>query len=129
MSNGNDETSAALDAVPKNYGDAVRALAEAHAAGLADVEIYSMLDPHQQIVRLIEISSTFPESGVERPAPPNGIERVVPVFPMGPAKDFPFRSEIVQITPGEWEQLQQGKLKLNRNWGNLAHARKVPYGV
>ena len=114
--------------VPKTYDSAVQALSEAHAAGLADVEIYSMPDPHQQTVRLIEVSSTFPESGVERPAPPNGVERVVPVFPMGPAKDFPFRSEIVQVTPGEWDQLRQGKLKLNRNWGDLTHAQKVKHG-
>ena len=54
--------------------------------------------------------------------------RVVPVFPLGPAKDFPFRSEVVQITPAEWTQLLQGNLKLNRDWGDLERAKKVAHG-
>jgi hypothetical protein len=123
-----DNASAALDAVPKTYDGAVQVLAAAHAAGADPVEIYSIPDPQQRIVRLIEVSAAFPEGGVERPAQPNGHERVVPVFPMGPAKDFPFRSEIVQVTPAEWEQLRQGKLKLNRNWGDLNGAKKVEHG-
>ena len=56
------------------------------------------------------------------------MEWIVPVFPMGPASDFPFRSEIVQITPEEWERLGKGKLKLNRDWGDLNAARKVGHG-
>lgn len=122
------EASAGLDAVPKTYECAVRLLAAAHAAGLDQVEIYQLPDPEQHVVRLIEVSDAFPEGGVERPAPPNGTERVVPVFPMGPAKDFPFRSEIVQVTPTEWGELRQGHLKLNRNWGDLNQAQKVDYG-
>lgn len=116
----------ALDAIPKTYDAAVHALAAAH--GGVNVEIYAMHDPDEQVVRLVEISPEFPEAGVERHTPSNGMERVVPVFPMGPAKDFPFRSEIVQITPGEWDQLREGKLKLNRNWGELKTARKVGHG-
>jgi hypothetical protein len=116
----------AIDAIPKTYEAAIHALAAAHADD--DVEIYSVPDPQQQVVRLIEVCSTFPESGVQRQVPPNGMERIVPVFPMGAAKDFPFRSEIIQITPQEWEQLRQGKLKLNRNWGDLNQAQKVTNG-
>jgi len=123
-----DGTSAALDAVPKTYEHAVRALAAAHAAGPDQVDIYQLPDPQEHVVRLIEVSDAFPEGGVERPAPAGGMERVVPVFPMGPARDFPFRSEIVQVTPAEWEQLRQGKLKLNRDWGDLRQAQKVPHG-
>lgn len=126
--NSNDKSSTALDSVPKTYDHAVRSLAAAHAAGPDPVEIYSVPDPQQRIVRLIEVSEAFPEGGVERPAPPNGVERVVPVFPMGPARDFPFRSEIVQITPAEWDAIRQGRLKLNRDWGDLSLARKVGHG-
>jgi hypothetical protein len=114
--------------VPKTYEDAVRVLAAAHASGPDQVEIYQLPDPQQRVVRLIEVSGAFPEGGVERPAPTGGMERVVPVFPMGPAKDFPFRSEIVQVTPNEWEELRQGNLKLNRNWGDLKLAQKVDDG-
>lgn len=78
-------------------------------------------------MRLIEVSDAFPDGGVERPAAPGCMERVVPVFPMGPARDFPFRSEIVQVTPAEWEQLRNGKLKLNRDWGDLNLAKRVPH--
>ena len=123
-----DDTSAALDAIPKTYDRAIQVLAAAHAAGPDQMEIYSVPDPQQQVVRLIEVSATFPEGGVERPVPPNGVERIVPVFPMGRAKDFPFRSEIVQVTPAEWAQLRQGSLKLNRDWGDLNHAQRVQHG-
>src|SRR5436190_12937936 len=105
-----------LDAVPKTYEDAVQILAEAHSAGAAPIEIYHVPDSRKEVVRLIEVSDNFPEGGVERPVPPSGVERIVPVFPMGPAKDFPFRSEIAQITTAEWVQLQKKTLKLNRDW-------------
>ena len=120
--------SAALDAVPKSYESAVRVLAAAHAAGQGSVEIYHVPDPQQHVVRLIEVSDAFPEGGVDRPTQPGGMERVVPVFPLGPAKDFPFRSEIAQITRAEWQQLRQGSLKLNRNWGDLNRAQRVDNG-
>lgn len=124
----NAKSSAAVDSIPKTYAHAVRTLAAAHAAGPDRVDIYSLPDPQQQIVRLIEVSEAFPEGGVERRTPSNGFERIVPVFPMGPARDFPFRSEIVQITPAEWDALRQGKLKLNREWGDLSLAQKVNHG-
>lgn len=121
-------TSAAVDAIPKSYGQAIRVLAAAHATGPDEVQIYSVPDSQEQVVRLIEVSESFPESGVDRPAPANGVERIVPVFSMGRAKDFPFRSEIVQVTPAEWQQLRQGHLKLNRDWGDLNLAEQVQHG-
>jgi len=123
-----DKASAALDEVPKTYEDAVRVLAAAHATGVALIDIYYLPDPRELVVRLIEVSDTFPEGGVDRPVPPDGMERVVPVFPLGPSKDFPFRSEVAQITPAEWDQLLQGNLKLNRDWGDLKRAKKVAHG-
>jgi hypothetical protein len=120
--------SAAIEAVPRSYPDAVRILAAAHAAGPDRVEIFHVPDPQQRIVRLIEVSAAFPDGGVERPSPINGAERVVPVFPMGPASDFPFRSEVVQVTPAEWQQLRTGTLKLNRDWGDLGCAQRVAHG-
>jgi hypothetical protein len=110
-------TTAALDTVPKTYDDAVPVLATARASGPDHMGIYHLLDPQQRTVRLIEVSDAFLQGGIGRPASPGGMERVVPVFPMGPARDFPFRSEIVKITPAEWEELRQGNLKLNRYWG------------
>jgi hypothetical protein len=119
-------TDHALDSIPKTYDAAVRALAAAH--GGANIAIYSMADPAQQVVRLIEVSADFPAAGVERPIPPDGKEWIVPVFPMGRARDFPFRSEIAQVTPAEWDKLRQGKLKLNRDWGDLNTAQRIENG-
>ena len=117
----------ALEAVPKTYDDAIQVLAAAHSAGDDPMEIYLVPDPQKQVVRLVEVSDAFPEGGVERPVPPHGIERIVPVFPMGPAKDFPFRSEVAQVTRAEWTKLQQKTLKLNRDW-DLEQAQKVACG-
>jgi len=114
-----------LDEIPKTYADAVRVLAAAHAAGGDPIDIHSIPDPEGRVVRLIEVSDAFPEGGVERPVSPKGIERIVPVFPMGPAKDFPFRSEIVQVKPAEWKQLREGTLRLNRDWGDVNRAEEV----
>jgi len=120
-----DKTSGGLDAVPKTYDSAVRGLTAAHSAGPDEVEIYSVPDPHERVVRLIEVSGVFPQGSVERSALSGGMERIVPVFKMGPAKDFPFSSEVVQVTPDEWMQLREGQLKLNQDWGDLNKARKV----
>lgn len=119
---------ASTETVPKTYDEAVRALADAHAAGGDSVEFYHVPDPQQRVVRLIEVSDAFPEGGVERSVPGGGTEWVVPVFPMGPARDFPFRSEVVQVTSAEWVQLRQGALRLNRDWGDLNRAGKIGHG-
>jgi len=116
-----------LESVPKNYGSAVNVLAAAHAEGLSSVEIFHIHDPQEKVVRLIEVSSEFPESSVQRNTQSNGTEYIVPVFPMGPAHDFPFRSEVVQITQDEWVRLRNGELKLNKDWGDLKSAVKVEH--
>jgi hypothetical protein len=118
----------ALDEVPKTYDRAILVLAAAHAAGPDQVDIYFLRDPEERVVRLIEVSDAFPAGGVDRLVPPDGVEHIVPVFPMGPANDFPFRSEIAQVRRAEWEQLRKGKLQLNRNWGDLSQALKVENG-
>ena len=113
--------------VPKTYGAAVASLAAAHADGDDGIVVYCLPDPQGKVVRLIEVSDAFPEAGVERPAAPGGFEWVVPVFPMGPARDFPFRSEVAQVTRDEWGRLRAGELRLNRDW-NLDDAVEVTVG-
>ena len=85
-----DSASAALDVVPKTYESAVRVLAAAHAAGEVSVEIFHLPDPQQRVVRLIEVSDAFPDGGVERPAPPGGMERVVQSFRWDRRRTFLF---------------------------------------
>ena len=117
-----------VDVVPATYADAVAVLAEAHASGDEQIVIYSVPDPAGRIVRLMEVSDAFPDAGVERPVTTGGREWVVPVFPMGPSPDFPFRSEIAQVTHDEWRRLREGTLILTRDWGDLNRAAKVAEG-
>ena len=117
-----------VDAVPLTYDDAVRTLADAHVAGDPAMDVYLVRDPQARVVRLIEVSDAFPDGGVERPILPTGFERIVPVFPMGPARDFPFRSEIVQVTRAEWDRLRTGQLRLNRDWGDLNGTTRIHRG-
>jgi hypothetical protein len=128
MSKQTVDPSGGLDVVPKTYESAIEVLANAHSAGDDSIEIYYLPDPQKSVVRLIEVSDGFPEGGVDRPAQPGGMERVVPVFPLGPAKDFPFRSEVAQVKHAEWDQLRGGKLKLNRDWGDLSAAKRIQNG-
>ncbi len=116
-----------FDAVPKTHAEAVRLLAAMHASGDDSIEVYEVPDPHERVVRLAEVSETFPEGGVDRPTSPEEYERVIPVYPFGPSDDFPFRSEVVQVRPEEWEALQAGRLRLTRPW-DLASARLVVGG-
>ena len=116
------------DKVPATYERAVQILIEAHASGPDPIDIYDLPDPQRIVIRLIEVSEAFPEGGVDRRSADGGIEHIVPVFPMGPANDFPFRSEIVQVTPDEWAQLKRGDLRLNRDWGDLNSAHRVGDG-
>ncbi len=122
-----DKLAAVMEEIPKTYEHAVRVLAAAPAIGPDRVDIYVVPDSQQKSVRLIEVSATFPEGAVERRVPPNRTEVIVPVFPMGPSKDYPFRSEIAQVTPSEWKELQAGTLRLNREWGDLKSAREVEH--
>ena len=46
--------------VPKTYAAAVASLAAAHADGEDGIVIYSLSDPWEKIVRLIEVSDAFP---------------------------------------------------------------------
>jgi hypothetical protein len=80
------------------------------------------------VVRLIEVSDTFPDGAVERRASPKGVERIVPVFPVGRWRDYPFRTEIAQLTTAECMEVRGGTLRLNRDWGDLNSAQEVRHG-
>ena len=117
-----------LDTIPETQDEATRVLAAAHALGLEDVRFFVPPDADPRVVRLIEVSDAFPEAGVMRPDARGVDERVVPVFPMREAIDFPFRSEIAQVTTAEWDDLRNGRLRLNRPWGDLRAWREVRVG-
>jgi len=99
--------------ITKEYDDAVRTLARWHAdlAG-ADFRAYSFDDPARRVVRLVEVSADFPPAG-----------QALPVG-FGTSADFLYRSEVILLTPDEWEQVQRGELELPEGWG-LADRREV----
>ncbi len=77
-------------------------------------------DERRREVRLIEVSDRFPEGGVMRPDGTGRRERVISVFPLGAMPEFPFRSRVAQVTPGEWDDLRAGTLRLTQDWDLLA---------
>ena len=104
---------ATVDDIPKTYAEAVRTLAWWHGEEAEkDLIIFAFPDPRGTVVRLVEVSNVFPETGQAI------------AFPMGRSQEFPFKSEVVLVTPEEWRQIEAGKLSLPRKW-DLTSKRKV----
>ena len=119
-----------LEAIPTRYEQAVRTLAGWHAAGDPTMRAWVVPDDEthdaRREVRLIEVSDEFPEGGAVRPDRNGVSEAVVPVFPLGPSAEFPFRSRVAQVTPHEWDELRSGRLRLTQNW-DLSRAAEVDF--
>jgi hypothetical protein len=96
--NGSDQT----------VSEAARRLAQAHyqvEPGISAIYPIVSDDPADRTIRLLEVNpSTFP-SGIMpvsfAPHPPSGI---------------PFPSVIVEVTPSEFGDIQEGRLPLPRGW-------------
>ena len=94
-----------LEEIPKTYKRAVEVLAQWHAEAHGDgITVFSFPDPASEVVRLLEVSSQFPETG-----------HVTPVA-MGPSKEFPFKSSVALLTPGEWDLVESRRLRLPDGW-------------
>ncbi|HZL36129.1 MAG TPA: hypothetical protein VFC78_12505 [Tepidisphaeraceae bacterium] len=101
------------EAIPANYSEAVRTLVRWHAeGGPDDLLIFAFSDPHEQMVRLIEVSDEFLSSGTIQP------------MTFGRSAEFPFRSSTALATPAEWESVRAGTLPLPQGWV-LAAAQQV----
>ena len=102
-----------LEEIPKTYEEAGECLARWHAIGEHGPErIYAFPDPETQVVRLVEVSPSAPETG-----------EITPVG-FGRSPDFPFRSSVIVVTPNEWDQVRSGELKLPQDWA-LESMRQV----
>lgn len=78
--------------IPKTYEEAVTTLARWQGEiADPDLVIYACLDPEHQVVRLIEISAGFVSTNPPHP------------WALGPTPYFPYRSEVLLLTPGDWE--------------------------
>lgn len=99
--------------VPKSYEEAVDVLARSHASELGNgVQIFAFADPAKEQVRLLEVTDQTLPSGT-----------VVPIG-FGRAPSFPFRSQVAQVTPEEWKQIERGAIGLPAGW-DLAHRSRV----
>ena len=99
--------------VGQDYSEATQTLAEWHGArDFTDLVIYSLDDPVEETVRLIEISPAFPTIG-----------EIVPVT-FGKSSHFPFRSSVVQVSRKDWDRIEAGDLLLPEGWG-LSAKRQV----
>ena len=103
------------ETIPRTYDEAVRLLAHWHGEGdEPPVTIYSCDDPGQRVVRLVEVSEGFPATGEMWPV----------VF--GRSEEFPFKSAVVLVTPGEWAQIRSGRLALPDGWDAADMTRVWP---
>ncbi|VAW31958.1 hypothetical protein MNBD_CHLOROFLEXI01-5010 [hydrothermal vent metagenome] len=83
----------------------VKRLADQHAWLEKSMEkiIWFMSDDNQEI-RLIEVSRTaLPTDTVD-------------VFNFSKSEDIPFRLHIADVTPKDWQKVEQGKIALPNNW-------------
>ena len=69
-----------------------------------DYKIYWFPDDREETIRFIEVDAgTIPTGDVM-------------IFRFGKTADFPYRNEIAQVTPHEWEMIQEGTIRLPFNW-------------
>ena len=101
--------------IPKTYEDAVDVLVEAHAEDtLPPLEIWVFPDPHREVVRLLEVTDAVPYMG-----------EVWPIALL-PGSDFPFLSQLAQVTPEEWKAVLEGGLPLPDGWVLATAEKKWP---
>ncbi len=93
------------DYIPTSYQDAVQRLAEWHAEEMGGAaQIYLFEDPESKVVRLLEVTDQTPPSGS------------VDAYSFRPTANFPFQSQIAQITPEEWREVDAGRIPLPDGW-------------
>ena len=86
-----------LNEIPRSYEEAVNLLAAWHESEQGEaVRVLSLPDPNGQTVRFVEVSSDFGDGDQPRP------------IAMGASKDFPYRSEVILVSEGDWSRLKSG---------------------
>jgi hypothetical protein len=101
--------------VANTYDEAVALLAQWHGEDQdPSVDIYSYRDPQERVVRLLEVSDGFPASG----------EAWAVGF--GPSSEFPYPSEVILLTPEEYQALLNEALPLPEKWVGLKSEKVWP---
>jgi hypothetical protein len=99
--------------IPRSYAEAVDLLVKwQRESGPSDLRLVWFPDPLNSSVRLAAVSDEFPRAGSAW------------ALPLGPSIEFPFRSEVVMLTPEEWDQVTAGQMPLPAGW-NLMSRRQV----
>jgi hypothetical protein len=91
----------------QEYRATAASLASAHRReDTSTDEVFLFPDPHLADVRLLEVSGSAPRSG-----------DVLPFrFDARPDLGVPFPSVVILLSPDEWKDVQDGKLKLPPDW-------------
>ena len=118
----NSDMATEMEAIPKSYDEAVNMLARWHGENEAEgtpVTIFRFDDlglPTEEgtVVRLLEVTNGVPETG----------EAWVVGF--GPGPDFPFTSEVIILTPNEWEDVKTGHIEFPAAWASLKYRQIWP---
>ncbi len=100
---------------PKTYKEAVEHLVEDYVSSnndIGDLEIYVFPDPKKKIVRVIQVSDTFPQTDDVWP------------FTFRESPEYPFKSSIAIATKGEWKRILKGKLEFQADW-NMKKLKRV----
>jgi hypothetical protein len=91
----------------EKYRKTASELAEAHRKeDPSTTEIYLFPDDQIADVRLLEVSGSAPRSGDVLPYQ----------FDARPDLDIHFTSTVILLSPDEWKDVQDGKLKLPDDW-------------
>ena len=102
-----------LSEIPRTYEEAVQSLADWHGTDSRrrDVEIWAFRGD-DDVVRLLEISPSHASLGEAWPV---GFNRT---------EDFPFFSQLILVSPQEWQRIESGEMPLPANW-DLARKERV----
>lgn len=97
----------------------IQSLVEHWVVDSADLEAVYLFDrsgstdPERDVLLLQITELTPPSPGA------------VVAYGFYPSRDFPFPLSLAQVTPAEWEAIQQGRLALPRGWATLTQRRLV----
>lgn len=99
--------------IPRTYSEAMAQLIRWQGESApAGAEVYWFPDPSEQSVRIAVISDALLESGKAW------------ALSLGPSAEFPFRSEVMLLTRGEWDRVLGGEMPFPPAW-DLASRRRV----
>jgi len=91
--------------IPQTYDEAVLELARWHAEDEdPPVTVYVLPDPERETVRLVEVCEAFMSQ-----EQPDGLQ-------FGRSREMPYPTQVIQLSTGDWGQVQRGEKTLPPGW-------------